>query len=241
MRYYLDLSQDIRSIMEFRRLDERGSDAYRRGFCVAKIVSGYSTIWTLGLVITVFVSPSIFLLQSLPAYRQILGRVKRYLRIPQPSPEEEALMGSIEFQGIIAEMLTALALGMAFGSWSPILLLLTGSLAPTILVVFHMQLLLKRVQHKVHEHDNRTVVLWQDRECSAHKLQEISSSDVRLFCENLVGLVKVPVPRSLIRWLSIFSLWFGMLAVLYDFGYLRIVLLASCFPGYFTVVVAGLV
>lgn len=220
MRFYLDLSKDIRSIMEFRQLDMRGSAAYRPGFCVPKLVAGYSTIWTLGLAITVFVNPIILLLQSMPLYRKVKTRILQTLRIPIASPEQQILERAISFQQMIADMLTALAVGIAFGAWSPILLLLTCALAPSLLLVFHAQTFLTKF-HFEEEQDQTTSdhdVLWQHRQYSTQDLQQIRSSDVHLFCENLVAFVKVPVPRNMIRWLSIYSLWVGILVVLFDFG-----------------------
>lgn len=186
---------------------------------VAKLVSVYSPIWSLSMAITIFVTPSILLLQSLPQYHRMLNRIKRTFRIAPSDPHDQLQDTVSSFQLIVSELLTALSLGMAFGTWSPVLLLQTAMLSPILLIVRRVQRLLQRAAIKAEAgHDSSWSVLWQTQNCSAQELHRMSSLDVYVFCQNLVAFIKVPVPRTLIRWISIFSLWFGILVVLFDFG-----------------------
>lgn len=68
LRQYLKFSPSISGIMDYWAIGQTGFDAYRKGFCLQKLINVFSPVWCTTACISVFISPAQRMWLSSPAY-----------------------------------------------------------------------------------------------------------------------------------------------------------------------------
>lgn len=135
MRKYLAFSEPIREIMVYWNQNMQGHSAYRRGFCLSKLVTGFSPIWLLSITQSVFLSPCIMLLTATPQYTKVMKWVTTCLGRSEATAQEKLDQLVDDSIAIIAGVLVNLTTTVAFGLWSPLLLLITPGMPPMLYFV----------------------------------------------------------------------------------------------------------
>ena len=89
LRYYLKFAPSIDKVMDYWDIGQTGVDAYRRGFCLSKLVSVFSPVWCMDICLTVFVTPSIDMLLACPTYTRTLQWLQiKFTEIRQRAAEK---------------------------------------------------------------------------------------------------------------------------------------------------------
>ena len=92
LRQYLGFSPSISGIMNYWSIGETGFDAYRRGFCLQKLINVFSPVWCTTACLSVFISPATKLWKSSPAYQSAVEWLSQWWNQRCSSGDSETSM-----------------------------------------------------------------------------------------------------------------------------------------------------
>jgi len=145
LRYYLAFSTNLRSIMTTWGIGQQGVNAYRHQFCSRTLVSQFSWVWISMLVIEMCAGPAMKLIQAQPRVQELEAKISKLVQRSRCKTESEVLATNHEQQAIkeayshqvqIVATYRTLLIGVAFGSLSPLLMLLAPLVAFSNLCAF---------------------------------------------------------------------------------------------------------
>eukprot|EP00658_Telonema_sp_P-2_P042027 TRINITY_DN3011_c0_g1_i14.p1 TRINITY_DN3011_c0_g1~~TRINITY_DN3011_c0_g1_i14.p1 ORF type:complete len:1238 (+),score=210.98 TRINITY_DN3011_c0_g1_i14:106-3819(+) len=120
LRYYLHFSHELSSLMEAWRINQRGWEAYRPGFCSRRLLSEFSYVWLIYTLAQAFVTPTSTLIKAHPLFT----RARRAASSAELSERDETLKRARSSQRHLGRTMSFLVLVANFGPVVPLLLLL---------------------------------------------------------------------------------------------------------------------
>ena len=108
----MDFATDIDNILGYMGVNQRGASAFREGFCLTRIVRGYSPVWVTGSIIYCFITPSMGCIMASPQVRQVIARITSRVNsilgneVNELDTSEEVEVAAQLMQRQISELLT---------------------------------------------------------------------------------------------------------------------------------------
>lgn len=135
----------------------------------------YTPLWLTTSFVDMIGQPTLLMIQSFEWVKRTLSWLRRHCRLPEPTHQEMLDKEVLQTQKLISTVLANLGVGLAFGTWTPLLTVFSFVLAP--LTVIALTLRNDYEQRLVEQHK-------ANQECSKH-------DRYNAFCRSLVAHIKV--------------------------------------------------
>lgn len=103
-------------------------------------------MWTTSLCINVLLVPALEVLQATPQVRRIINWFRRQINSEEPTNLELLEKQVVQTQERVSSVLVSITVGMAFGTWGPILFFFIALLCPIRLFSLSLEQSLVRLQ-----------------------------------------------------------------------------------------------
>eukprot|EP00658_Telonema_sp_P-2_P017651 TRINITY_DN16882_c0_g1_i2.p1 TRINITY_DN16882_c0_g1~~TRINITY_DN16882_c0_g1_i2.p1 ORF type:complete len:860 (+),score=134.15 TRINITY_DN16882_c0_g1_i2:290-2869(+) len=124
LRYYLDFSPELASLMEAWGINQRGWEAYRPGFCSRRLLSQFSYVWLIYALVRGLFTPTIHLIGTHPKARWLVAWFENTCGGESDKYFAHAKVSARVSQLELSCALTLIIVTTIFGALVPVLLLL---------------------------------------------------------------------------------------------------------------------
>eukprot|EP00658_Telonema_sp_P-2_P027978 TRINITY_DN21526_c0_g1_i1.p1 TRINITY_DN21526_c0_g1~~TRINITY_DN21526_c0_g1_i1.p1 ORF type:complete len:301 (-),score=57.28 TRINITY_DN21526_c0_g1_i1:419-1321(-) len=129
LRYYLQFSTDLASLMQAWGIAQQGWEAYRPGFCSRRLLSEFSYVWLIYTLIQGLFGPSVALLKAHPTIERWLVWIETSCSREELDDRARTLDLASSSQQTLASTLTLFVVAASFGTMVPLLLLVVPLVA----------------------------------------------------------------------------------------------------------------
>ena len=182
----------------------------------AVLLGTYSPVWSQQMLLTVFALPCKEIIKVGPLVtianhyvRQTVGMLPTLDDLIEDDMENEISLNS--------QVLNTLTVGIAFGIWSPQLLLLASVLFPILIMNVEIVKML-RIGNLARSATQWHAAQSPDDSLDETKLTAAQAASYLSFATKLNSQIKVPMPKTAVAMIVIGSLELAIFCVLFDFG-----------------------